>query len=146
MVFDIENKINKWLESPVKRVIFHLETAKDPYLLVEKCKKAGKEAGIAISPKTDWSVLAPFCGKADMFQILAVVPGLSGQKFNEECLEKISRLRQNCPNCIIEVDGGVTYEVAKKVAKAGADIVASASAIFNEKNIGEAIEKFKKIQ
>lgn len=140
MVGNIEERIDEWLIAPVNRVIFHLEAAKDPYLVIDKCRKAGKEVGIAIGPDIPWTQLMPFCSKVDLFQILAVYPGLAGQEFKEESLEKIIYLRQNCPNCKIEVDGGVNKKVAKRVSEAGADIVSAANFIFKAKNIKKAIK------
>lgn len=140
MINNIDERVDGWLVTPVKRVIFHLETAKDPELVIKKCKKAKKEVGIAIGPDTSWTKLIPFCKKVDLFQVLSVHPGLAGQKFIEESVDKIKSLRENCPSAIIEVDGGVDKDVAKKVANAGANIVGAASAIFNSGDIKKAIK------
>ena len=143
MIDEIEERVEDWFIPAVKRIIFHLEAAKDPYAVIKKCKEAGKEVGVAIGPDSSWTQLTPFLGKVDIFQILAVYPGFAGQEFQNETLKKIEYLRSNCPSAKIEVDGGVTKENVKEIILAGADIVVAASAIFNEKNIGEAIEKLK---
>ncbi|MBU1178925.1 ribulose-phosphate 3-epimerase [Patescibacteria group bacterium] len=143
MIDKIEDRVEDWFLAPVKRIIFHLEAAKDPHFVVKKCKEAGKEVGVAIGPDTPWTRLVPFYGRVDLFQILAVYPGLAGQKFIEESLEKISDLRKNCPDAIIEVDGGINKETAKKCKEAGADIVSAASYIFNSKNIEQSINNLK---
>jgi len=145
MINDIEKEVDKWLVGPIKRIIFHLETAKDPYAVIEKCKKAGKEAGIAIAPDISWTQLMPFCGKVGLFQILAVKPGLAGQKFMEDSVDKIISLRENCPSAIIEVDGGVNKQIAKKVSEAGADIISAASYVFGSDDIGKAIVELKSV-
>ncbi len=143
MIEKIEDRLENWLIEPVKRVIFHLETTKDPAFIIQKCKEAKKEVGIAIGPDAPWSRLLPFCEKVDVFQILSVHPGLPGQKFIEESVDKIKSLRRNCPSAIIEIDGGVNKEVAKKVKKAGADIVCAASYIFNSGDIQKAIKSLQ---
>lgn len=151
MIDKIEERVDEWLLAPVKRVIFHLETSIEPHFVIEKCRKAGKEVGMAIGPDIPWTQLMPFCpstslgasGKVDLFQILAVYPGLAGQKFQEECLRKIEYLRKNCPAALIEVDGGINKEVAKKVAEAGADIVNAANYIFGAEDIKKAIEELR---
>ncbi len=145
MIDRIEERVDEWLLASVKRVIFHLETSIYPHFVIEKCRKAGKEVGMAIGPDIPWTQLMPFCGKVDVFQVLAVYPGLAGQKFQEECLRKIEYLRKNCPAALIEVDGGINKEVAKKVAEAGADIVNAANYIFGAKDIKKAIEELKNI-
>lgn len=143
MINEIEKRVGDWFMPPVKRIIFHLEASKDPHTVIKKCKEAGKEVGVAIGPDSSWTQLTPFLGKVALFQILAVYPGFAGQEFQKEALKKIEYLRSNCPSAKIEVDGGVTRENAKEIILAGADIIVAASAIFNEKNIGEAIEKLR---
>lgn len=141
MMDDIEESIEDWLIAPINRIIFQLEAVRDPDFVIEKCKKAGKEVGVSIAPDTPWTQLIPFCGKIDLFQILSVYPGPSGQGFEESSLEKIKNLRKNCPSAIIEVDGGINKEVAEKVSKAGADIVSASSYIFNSNDIKRAIKE-----
>lgn len=145
MIDDIEEKIENWLIAPVKRIIFHLETVKDPDFVLEKIKKAGKEVGIAIGPDTPWTKLVPYLEKIDLIQILGVYPGLAGQKFQEECFDKIRHLRKERPNCIIEVDGGMDRETAKKAVEAGANIIVAACAIFDSGDIKKAIEELKNV-
>lgn len=148
MIDDIERRIDDWLIPDVKRIIFHLETAKDPDFVLKKIKDAGKEAGLAIGPNGSWTQLAHFKGKVDFFQILAVYPGLAGQELLEETYENIRQLRKFCESCIIEVDGGVNKENAKKLVEAGADILAAASAIFSAKGGGDIkknIEELKNV-
>jgi len=142
MINDVEKRVVDWFLPNIKRIIFHLEAVKDADFVFAKCREAGKEAGLAINPETSWTRLYPYFGKADMFQILGVRPGLAGQKFNEEVLHKIEKVRKNCPSCIIESDGGMNEETALKAVRAGANLIAAASAIFNN-NIEESFRKLK---
>lgn len=130
MVADPEKKISEWLMSQIKRIIFHIEAAVNPYELVAKCHSAGCEAGIAIKPDTPWGALRPFVDLVDLLQILAVSPGPSGQQFDVRSLEKIAALRVIAPKKIIEVDGGIKLDVARKCARAGADLLVAGSALF----------------
>lgn len=145
MINNIEERADEWILPGVSRIIFQLEAAKDPDFAIKKIKDAGKEAGIAIAPATAWTRLTPYFNKADLFQILGVEPGLAGQKFQEECFDKISHLRKECPECIIEVDGGMDSAAAKKAVRAGADIIVAASAIFESRDIKKAIKELKHV-
>ena len=60
-----------------------------------------------------------------------------------EQLEEIRHLRAACPECIIEVDGGVNPESAARAGSAGADILVAGAAIFNNDDIGEAVRNLK---
>ena len=48
-------------------------------------------------------------------------------------------------NFLIEVDGGINFEIAKKLKLNGADSVVVGSFLFKQKNIKKAIDLFKKI-
>lgn len=140
MINDIEKNVDEWLIPQVKRIIFHIETAVDPDLVIKKIQDAGKEAGMAAGPDGSWTQLAHHKGKINFFQILGVFPGIAGQKINERTYRQIKELKKFCKECIIEVDGGVNADNAKKLIDAGADILCAANAIFSgdiKKNIEE---------
>ncbi len=151
MVADIEKKIESWLVAGVKRVIFQLEAAKDADFVIEKCRIAGKEVGLSIGTDVSWTQLIPYLERVDLIQILGVQPGLAGQKFREDNFDKIIHLREKCPKCIIEVDGGMNKETARRAVKCGANTIVAASAIFSAEggpasgrnDIGKAIKKLK---
>ncbi len=143
MLDKMERRIEDWLLPNVHRIIFHIDATNDPDFVIEKCKEAGKETGIAIGPSESLIKALEHKDRADMFQILSVYPGLPGQKALPEVFERIAELRKFCGSCIIEVDGGMNGETVKKAVEAGADIIATASAIFNQEDVGKAIEELK---
>ncbi len=143
MIEGPEKSIEDWLIKPVDRVIFHQEATKSHELLIDKIHEAKKEAGLAIKPDTPWLKLFPYIGKVELFQLLAVNPGPSGQEFQEEILHKLGHMRQVCPECIIEVDGGVNKEVARACAKEGADLFVAGQVVFGSSDIEKAIKELK---
>lgn len=126
-----------------RRIIVHLETMTDSVYILEKCKKYGAEVMLAIGPKTEVERLLAHEHDFKYFQVLAVFPGLQGQKFQDEALQKIKFIREKMPGAIIEVDGGINLETAKLVKNAGADIVVSSSYIFEAPNPKAAYKKLK---
>ena len=145
MIADTDMRFADWILPPVSRIIFHAEAAHDPHFVIEKIRGGNKEVGVAIRPETDWQVLEPFCGKADLVQTLAVPPGYAGQEFRPETIEKVANIRKDHPNCIIEVDGGVNLETGKKSAEAGANILVAANYIFSAPDIAIAIDSLKNV-
>ncbi len=141
MIGKMERRIDDWLAPGVHRIIFHIDATNDPDFVIEKCREAGKEVGIAIGPDESIVKAMKYKDRVDMFQILAVRPGFAGQEAREEAFSRIKEVRKFCPSCIIEIDGGMNKETAKKAVEAGANIVASASAIFSREDIGKAIEE-----
>ena len=149
MVQNPENKLDGLLNQKIKRLIINVETSKKIDYIIEKCAEKKIELGLSVSPQTEIFVLAPYFKKIKFFQILAVLPGRSGQNFDTRSPEKIKRLKAACPNCLIEVDGGITPETAKAAAASGADILASSSYVFlddNKDNIKNRINALRQAE
>lgn len=140
-----EKILEQWLVKPVKRVIVHFEASKDIEFIIQKCHGAGVQMGLAINPETFWGKLKPWFGKADIYEVLAVHPGPSGQQIQEDIFDKISYLRKACPKCIIEVDGGINAEMAKKAKESGANLIVAGAYIFNNQDVKKAIEELKNV-
>jgi len=145
MVENPDEVLDGWLDAGVKRVIVHVESARDIGVMKMKCGMFGVQLVLASKPDTPVEQLLKYKNDTDGFLILAVNPGLAGQKFQESQLEKIKTLRQKFPDVKIEVDGGVNLETAPKIKTAGADILVAASAIWGSENIKEAYINLQKL-
>jgi ribulose-phosphate 3-epimerase len=133
MVEDPLSAATLWNSVPnVKRFIVHAETVQPAtfHALQEKVRGKGKSVMLALNPETPVDAVKPYVDKVLQFQVLAVHPGLSGQKFLPLVLDKIAWLRSHVPNAIIEVDGGITPETARLARSVGADILVSEHYIF----------------
>ena len=131
MVAEPEAVVSAWLSHPlVKRIVFHIETAADPFLLKRQIEAAGKEAGLAFHCSFPREMLFPILPQFSFWQVVSVVPGESGQIFDDRALLAVRFLREHSPNATIEVDGGVTPKVASFIREAGADLIAASSYIF----------------
>lgn len=146
MLKNPERVFNDWAKiSSIKRILVHLEATDAIERIFNLVEQYDKELGIAINLETPVEKLAPYLNRTNFFQILAVQPGLASQNFNMAALDKIKALKALKNDVIIEVDGGITIDNAKLIKKAGADILASASYIFNNSNVKEAIESLRNI-
>jgi ribulose-phosphate 3-epimerase len=92
----------------------------------------GKKAGIALNPGTPESAVEPLLDLVDLILVMSVNPGFGGQTFIPFATEKISRLRALAAARAIdvEVDGGITAEIAPLVARAGANVLVAGSAVL----------------
>jgi ribulose-phosphate 3-epimerase len=143
MIANSAKDINGWIASGAKRIIVHVDdksNQEEVAAMAKKAKDGGVSFGIALSPEVLVNDIKSLVPLADVVLLLAVNPGFSGQEFNESTLEKITDLRKIFPNVIIEIDGGINPETAKKCVAAGANILVSASYIFDSPNIKEAID------
>ena len=125
---------------------FHLDIKSDLDKVIDKCHSYGIKAGIALNPDQDIDLLEPYLDKIDLVLIMSVVPGLPGQKFIEDVIPKIKKLREKITkenlDILISVDGGVNLE-NKKLLK-NVDILVSGSFVTNSTNYVEVIDKLKK--
>ncbi len=130
MVQDPEDVARGWLEAGADRVIVPLETMKDPGALLNEARGRSAEIMLSISPPTPAENLIPYLSSFTAFQVLAVNPGPSGQKFSPATIDKVRFLKKNRPTAVIEVDGGVDLDVCRSLSEIGTDAVASATYIF----------------
>ena len=108
---------------------------------------------VTIKPKTPVSAIADLIPLLlvslyrlivrDMVLVMTVEPGFGGQKFMEDCLEKVSEIRALSPSIYIEVDGGVSVKNAELCASKGANVLVSGSAIFGASDIQAYIAEMK---
>jgi len=147
MLKNPDTSVVPWLATSAKRIIFHWEAKQGPHTwvhgLIRKIRTKGKEAGIALNPKTSQEKIYSFLKEIDLIVIMSVEPGFSGQSFMPEVLPKIAALRGKRFSGMIEVDGGMNPETMKRAKDAGADAVAAASAIFDAPEPREAFARLK---
>lgn len=139
-----ESHLESWISSGAGKIVLPIEAVGDPLRVAAFCRSRGATPVLSASPETAVDELVRQGRGYTHFQILSVSPGPSGQAFREGTLSKISYLRRALPSAIIEIDGGITPEVARAAKAAGADIAVSGSYIFSSDNPGERYEELKK--
>ena len=141
MVYKPEETINEWAWLGPKRVIVHIEAVEDMNRLLNICREKEIEVGLALNPETANVMVEPWLGAVDLITFLGVEPGMGGQAFIPEVLDKIKLLRQKFPNVKIEIDGGVRLANIGELKEAGADVFIVGSGILKSPNISEAIKE-----
>lgn len=127
----------KWVQ-PLKKagassMTFHLESQlpeRSVDTMIQQIREAGMNVGIVIKPGTAVEELYPYIDKIDLVLIMTVEPGFSGQKFMADMMPKVRALREKNPTLNIQVDGGLSPDTIDAAAKAGANVIVAASAIF----------------
>lgn len=116
----------------------HYEACVHLHRTIQEIHQAGMKAGVTLNPSTPVSVLEDIIGDVEMVLLMSVNPGFGGQKFIENTIEKVKRLRQmiNEKGCktLIEVDGGVQGKTAPRLVEAGVDVLVSGSYVFGAKD------------
>ncbi|WP_155950128.1 ribulose-phosphate 3-epimerase [Prevotella sp. P6B4] len=127
----------------------HYEACLHLHRTIQEIHQAGMKAGVTLNPATPVSVLEDIIGDVDMVLLMSVNPGFGGQKFIENTIDKMKRLRQmiNEKGCqtLIEVDGGVQGETAPRLVAAGVDVLVSGSYVFGAKDPESVIRALKSL-
>ncbi|RXJ95830.1 ribulose-phosphate 3-epimerase [Arcobacter sp. AHV-9/2010] len=130
-----------------KYLSFHIESEKHPHRLIQKIRSLGISPAITLNPHTKVEDIEYLLQDLDMVLLMSVNPGFGGQKFIPTILEKAKRLKElinkRNPNCLIEVDGGVSDKNIKELKDAGVDIVVAGSFIFGSDDYKKAIDSLK---
>ena len=112
----------------------HYETCTHLHRTIQEIHDAGMKAGVTLNPATPVSVLEDIIADVDMVLLMSVNPGFGGQKFIENTISKVKRLRQLIENssssALIEVDGGVQADTAPRLVEVGVDVLVSGSYVF----------------
>lgn len=136
MVQHPENHIALFGIRPGDLVSVHQESTVHLQRTLQKIKDLGAKAAVALNPATPIYSIEDVLDDIDVVLIMTVNPGFAGQKLVPATLKKISHMRKylnenGYGHIEIEVDGNVSYENAKKMREAGADIfVAGTSSLF----------------
>jgi len=142
MVSDPLGQVEAFAKAGASIITFHIEalhTVEDVHRCIEAIKKQGVRAGLAIKPRTPISGALPFLDELDLLVIMTVEPGVSGQSFMPEMLQKVREIRNSHPDLDIEVDGGINEETVKLAASAGANVFVAGSAVFKFENPAERV-------
>ena len=149
MILEPDKYIKKFADLNSEIITIHYEACNHLHRSVHEIKDLGVKAGVAINPHTPVSVLNSIINEIDLVCLMSVNPGFGGQKFIENTYIKTQELKNliisKNSNALIEIDGGVTYENAKKIIKLGADVLVAGSFVFKSKNPRKTISELKSI-
>ena len=127
----------------------HVEVCDHLHRTVQEIHDAGMKAGVTLNPATPVSLLEDIICDVDMVLLMSVNPGFGGQKFIENTIAKVKRLRQliadSGSKALIEVDGGVQGETAPRLVEAGVDVLVSGSYVFKSPTPEETIHNLRSL-
>ncbi|MEX0971675.1 MAG: ribulose-phosphate 3-epimerase [Solirubrobacterales bacterium] len=133
-----ERQIEAFAAAGADAISFHREATPHANRTLTAIRELGCLAGIAINPGTPVEALSELRGYADIALCMTVNPGWGGQTFIEGSVDKVARLAAIAGAATIEVDGGIDASTIASAANAGASLYVAGSAIFSDKNPGDA--------
>ena len=156
LVFDVhmlvrepERFLERVAQAGADIITVHYEACHDVKKTLEEIHGLGLRAGLALNPETSVDALEDEVLKeADVIHVMTTHPGMEGQTFIPESIEKIRGLRERLERLgvfrDIEVDGNITMENVKRTAEAGATVIVSGRALV-QGNMEENIHRMKDI-
>ncbi len=138
MIVHPEKYFERFASCGIDMLSFHLEAARsdgtDPCELLAAIRSLGMKAGLVFNPDMPLENVYPYIESADFLVLMSVYAGFGGQSFIEESYSRLAALKREVslrnPQCLIEVDGGVTPSNSARLRSLGADILVAGSSVF----------------
>jgi len=149
MIVNPDQYLKPFADAGAAVISVHYEACTHLHRSLQAIKALNVKAGVAINPHTNIALLADVIKDLDLVCMMSVNPGFGGQKFIEQTYSKIEALKnliiQNNASTLIEIDGGVDFNNARKLVDCGADVLVAGNTVFGNANPTEAIAQLKSI-
>lgn len=147
MIANPQEHFERFIEKGATRVTIHYETCPHLHRAVTRIRELGAEAFVTINPATPLLMLEEILPFVDGVLIMTVNPGYSGQSFIGNMFDKVKRLAEMRErrklSFLIEVDGGVGNENAKRLVNVGVDILVMGYGVFRNPNLSELSKELR---
>lgn len=144
MIVNPDQYIKRFKEHGAEVLTVHYEACTHLHRTLQAIKAEGMQAGVALNPHTNVSLLEDTIQDIDLVCLMSVNPGFGGQSFIENTYDKVKALKEiiirKGANTKIEIDGGVNAVTAPKLLQAGADVLVAGSYVFGSDNPEQTIE------
>ena len=149
MIEDPDRYIGDFATEKTEFITVHQEACRHLHRTVQYIKSFGIGAGVSLNPATPVSALENILEDLDLVLIMSVNPGFGGQSMIPQTLKKIEKLAEIRERTgyefVIEIDGGVKLDNARKVADCGTDILVAGSAVFGAEDLMARVRDFRNI-
>jgi len=149
MIVNPDKYIQEFYQAGASVITVHYEACIHLHRTIQQIKDMGIKASVCLNPHSPVALLEDIIDDLDMVLLMSVNPGFGGQKFIENTYRKAATLKEMIlsrnSNALIEVDGGINFEVGKKLYDSGVDILVAGSFIFGSTDPAETIARFKKL-
>lgn len=135
MIAPADPHLEAFREAGADWISVHPEAGPHLHRTLRRIRELGAKAGVVLNPGTPPEVVDNVLDELDLVLVMSVNPGFGGQSFIAGQLRKIERLRRTLDaagrsEVVLEVDGGVNAETARRCVEAGATALVAGSAAF----------------
>lgn len=145
MISHPEKYIEDFANAGADIITFHYEATKEKTNdIINKIHSLGKKAGLSIKPKTSYEEIKEYIPICDLILVMTVEPGFGGQKFINECVNKLEPIKKlQKKGQYLQVDGGINSETAKICTDKGVNSLVAGSYVFNSDDLKARIDSLR---
>jgi len=153
MIEEPLNKVESYVAAGADMITVHVESSRYVHRVLQVLEgmtnvndpDRGILRGVALNPGTPLEVVEPLLDMVEMVFLVAINPGWGGQKFPSAAVKRrirglIEMIGSRGKDILVGVDGGVKAENIGDIARMGADIIVTGSAVFRGGTPGETAE------
>ena len=118
-------------------ITVHVEAGPHIHRSLQAIRALGKKVGVTMNPGTPAESIESVVDLVDLILVMSVNPGFGGQKFIPGAVDKLRKLSVLAAGrpIDIEIDGGITSDVAPEAVGAGANVLVAGSAVFKDRTV-----------
>jgi ribulose-phosphate 3-epimerase len=134
MISPVDPYLKDFADAGADGITIHPEAGPHIHRSLQLVRSLGKRPGIVLNPGTPVDHIDSVLDLVDLVLIMTVNPGFGGQTFITSQLKKIEaaaeRIAKSGRDIMLEVDGGITPQTAKRCVSAGANVLVAGTAVF----------------
>jgi len=147
MIENPDAYIEQFAKAGADYITVHVEACRHLHRTIQLIRSFGVKPGVVLNPHTPIQSIQHILEDVDLVLFMTVNPGFGGQKFISSVVPKVEALsniiKERGLNIDIEIDGGINEETIVPCAKAGATIFVAGSAIYNQADRANALQRIK---
>jgi ribulose-phosphate 3-epimerase len=147
MISNPDTMIGPFIEAGADSVTFHAEATPHHIRLIRDIQRAGRLAGIALTPETPAEAVRCALEEADIVLQVSVCVGFGGQAIIEFVYDKLATLREWKERYgyryEIQVDGGISEHTYKKALANGAEVLVAGSMLFGAEDMKKTVRSMR---
>lgn len=145
MISHPEKYVEDFANAGADIITFHYEATKEmTEEVINKIHSLGKKVGLSIKPKTSYKEIEKYIPMCDLILVMTVEPGFGGQKFINECVNKLEPIKKlQKEGQYLQVDGGINAETAKICTQKGVNSLVAGSYVFNSDDLKTRIDSLR---
>lgn len=145
MIQEPQLKVGDYVEAGADIITVHVESCEDIRTVLQELgrmenrndSERGLIRGVALNPDTPVEAVEALLDDIELIVVLAVNPKVKGLPFFDSIGHKFAKVKEMVSaakkEILLCIDGGVKRDNISEIAKMGADVVVSGSAIFDGK-------------